>query len=95
MAVSLALFALAPVDGTYVVHVLPGMVLLGLGAGIAFNPVLLAAMGDVEPHEAGLASGVVNTSFMMGGALGLAVLVAISSSRTGSLLAPAPRCPRH
>ena len=87
VAASLALFALAPVDGTYVVHVLPGMVLLGLGAGIAFNPVLLAAMGDVEPHEAGLASGVVNTSFMMGGALGLAVLVAISSSRTGSLLA--------
>ena len=55
--------------------VLPSMLLLGIGAGIAFNPVLLAAMGDVEPHEAGLASGVVNTSFMMGGALGLAVLV--------------------
>ena len=65
-------------------HVLPGMVLLGIGAGIAFNPVLLAAMGDVEPHEAGLASGVVNTSFMMGGALGLAVLVSLSSWRTAS-----------
>ena len=63
------------------------MILLGVGAGIAFNPVLLAAMGDVEPHEAGLASGVVNTSFMMGGALGLAVLVSISSSRTASLTA--------
>ncbi len=61
--------------------------LLGAGAGIAFNPVLLAAMGDVEPHEAGLASGVVNTSFMMGGALGLAVLVSISTARTESLLA--------
>ena len=61
------------------------MLLLGVGAGIAFNPVLLAAMGDVEPHESGLASGVVNTSFMMGGALGLAVLVSISSSRTESL----------
>jgi MFS family permease len=60
------------------------MILLGLGAGIAFNPVLLAAMGDVEPHEAGLASGVVNTSFMMGGALGLAVLVAVSSWWTGA-----------
>ena len=60
---SLALFSLAPVDGSYVVHVLPGMVLLGMGTGIAFNPVLLAAMGDVEPHEAGLASGMVNTSF--------------------------------
>ena len=54
------------------------MILLGAGAGIAFNPVLLAAMGDVEPHESGLASGVVNTCFMMGGALGLAVLVSLS-----------------
>ncbi len=86
-AVSLGLFALAPVDGTFVVHVLPSMLLLGVGAGIAFNPVLLAAMGDVEPHEAGLASGVVNTSFMMGGALGLAVLVAVSDSRTAALTA--------
>jgi MFS family permease len=86
-ATALATFAVAPVDGTYVVNVLPGMVLLGVGAGIAFNPVLLAAMGDVEPQEAGLASGVVNTSFMMGGALGLAVLVAVSSSRTSSLAA--------
>jgi predicted MFS family arabinose efflux permease len=85
VAASLALFAMAPVDGSFVVHLLPGMVLLGLGAGIAFNPVLLAAMGDVEPHEAGLASGVVNTSFMMGGALGLAVLVSLSSWRTGEL----------
>ena len=63
------------------------MVLLGIGAGIAFNPVLLAAMGDVEPHEAGLASGVVNTSFMMGGALGLAVLVALSDWRHADLVA--------
>jgi EmrB/QacA subfamily drug resistance transporter len=84
---SLALFAMAPVDGNFVTDVLPSMVLLGIGAGIAFNPVLLAAMGDVEPHEAGLASGVVNTSFMMGGALGLAVLVAVSDSRTASLAA--------
>ncbi|HSV39446.1 MAG TPA: DHA2 family efflux MFS transporter permease subunit [Nocardioidaceae bacterium] len=88
VAASLALFAFAPVGGQYVVHVLPAMVLLGLGAGIAFNPVLLAAMGDVEPHEAGLASGVVNTSFMMGGALGLAVLVAVSSSWTGAQADP-------
>jgi MFS family permease len=93
VAASLGLFALAPVDGVYVAHVLPPMVLLGLGAGIAFNPVLLAAMGDVEPHDAGLASGVVNTSFMMGGALGLAVLVAISSSRTGSLVAAGAAIP--
>jgi hypothetical protein len=67
------LFARAPVDGAFVVDVLPSMILLGLGAGMALNPVLLAAMSDVEPGEAGLASGVVNTSFMMGGALGLAI----------------------
>ena len=86
-AASLALFSRAPVDGTFLVAVLPSMILLGAGAGIAFNPVLLAAMGDVEPHESGLASGVVNTSFMMGGALGLAVLVSISTTRTESLTA--------
>jgi EmrB/QacA subfamily drug resistance transporter len=86
-AVSLALFSRAPVDGTFLTDVLPSMLLLGGGAGIAFNPVLLAAMGDVEPHESGLASGVVNTSFMMGGALGLAVLVSLSTWRTESLAA--------
>jgi EmrB/QacA subfamily drug resistance transporter len=85
--VSLALFSRAPVDGQFLTDVLPSMLLLGAGAGIAFNPVLLAAMGDVEPHESGLASGVVNTSFMMGGALGLAILVSVSSSRTSSLVA--------
>ena len=70
------------------------MILLGLGA-IAFNPVLLAAMGDVEPHEAGLASGVVNTSFMMGGALGLAILVAVSSWWTGGQPDPTSLEPLH
>src|SRR5207253_7462082 len=70
---------------SFVVDVLPSMILLGFGAGIAFNPVLLAAMSDVEPSESGLASGLVNTSFMMGGALGLAVLASIAASRTHSL----------
>jgi EmrB/QacA subfamily drug resistance transporter len=86
-AIGLLLFARAPVDGSFGLDVLPSMILLGLGAGMAFNPVLLAAMGDVEPHEAGLASGVVNTSFMMGGALGLAVLASLAASRTDTLLA--------
>jgi EmrB/QacA subfamily drug resistance transporter len=86
-AASLALFGRAPVHGSFLVDVLPSMVLLGAGAGLAFNPVLLAAMGDVEPHESGLASGVVNTSFMMGGALGLAVFVSLSSGRMSSELA--------
>jgi EmrB/QacA subfamily drug resistance transporter len=84
-AIGLLLFARAPVDGNFVVDVLPSMILLGFGAGMAFNPVLLAAMGDVDQSEAGLASGVVNTSFMMGGALGLAVLASVAASRTSSL----------
>lgn len=83
----LALFSLAPVNGQFWLHVFPGMVLLGLGGGIAFNPVLLAAMNDVEPSESGLASGVVNTAFMMGGALGLAVLASLAAARTNALLA--------
>jgi len=86
-SVGLVLFSRAPVDGTFVADVLPAMLLLGIGAGMAFNPVLLSAMSEVEPKDAGLASGVVNTSFMMGGALGLAVLASLAAWRTGDLLA--------
>jgi MFS family permease len=85
-ALGLLLLARAPVDGTFAADVLPSMILLGVGAGTAFNPVLLAAMSDVEPTEAGLASGLVNTSFMMGGALGLAVLASLAASRSDTLL---------
>jgi MFS family permease len=90
-AVGLLWLARAPVDGSYVTDVLPSMVLLGFGAGIAFNPVLLAAMSDVEPEESGLASGIVNTAFMMGGALGLAVLASLAASRTDTLTADGDR----
>jgi EmrB/QacA subfamily drug resistance transporter len=83
----LVLFARAPVDGHFLTDVLPAMLLLGFGAGMAFNPVLLAAMSDVEPQDSGLASGVVNTSFMMGGALGLAVLASLAAARSSSLAA--------
>jgi EmrB/QacA subfamily drug resistance transporter len=86
-AAGLALFARAPVGGHFAADVLPSMILLGFGAGMAFNPVLLAAMGDVEQSDSGLASGIVNTSFMMGGALGLAILASIAASRTSHLLA--------
>ena len=84
-SVGLVLFARAPVDGSFAVDVLPAMILLGFGAGIAFNPMLLAAMSDVSPEESGLASGVVNTAFMMGGALGLAVLASLAASRSDTL----------
>jgi EmrB/QacA subfamily drug resistance transporter len=84
-ALGLVLFARAPVDGSFVTDVLPSMILLGCGAGISFNPLLMAAMNDVPPSEAGLASGVVNTAFMMGGALGLAVLASLAASHTQTL----------
>ena len=84
-ALGLALFIRLPVDGSFVIDVLPSMILLGFGAGMAFNPVLLAAMNDVDQTEAGLASGIVNTAFMMGGALGLAVLASVAASRTATL----------
>jgi EmrB/QacA subfamily drug resistance transporter len=86
-AAGLVLFARAPVAGHFTTDVLPSMILLGFGAGTAFNPMLLAAMGDVDPSESGLASGIVNTSFMMGGALGLAILASIAASRTSHLIA--------
>ncbi|MDR3385635.1 MAG: MFS transporter [Rudaea sp.] len=86
-AVGLLLFAHAPVGGSFVADVLPPMLLLGFGAGIAFNPVLMAAMNDVTASESGLASGIVNTSFMMGGALGLAVLASMAAARTDQQLA--------
>lgn len=81
-AVGLFLFARAPLDGSFVMHVLPGMLLMGLGGGMAFNPLLLAAMNDVGEQQSGLASGIVNTSFMMGGALGLAVLASAADGWT-------------
>lgn len=86
-AFGLALFAFAPTDGTFWLNLFPSMVLLGIGAGMAFNPVLLAAMSDVPQEESGLASGLVNTAFMMGGALGLAVLASLAAWQTSALLA--------
>jgi EmrB/QacA subfamily drug resistance transporter len=86
-AAGLLLFARVPAEGRFLYDVLPAMVLLGLGAGIAFNPVLIAAMSDLPASESGLASGVVNTAFMMGGALGLAILASLAASRTDRLLA--------
>jgi EmrB/QacA subfamily drug resistance transporter len=89
VALGLVLFARAPVDGSFVADVLPAMLVLGIGVGMAMNPVLLASMSDVAPEEAGLASGVVNTAFMMGGALGLAVLASLAAHRTGGSTAVA------
>ena len=88
VAAGLGLFARAPVDASFAVDVLPSMVILGIGIGMAMNPLLLAAMSDVKPEESGLASGIVNTSYMMGGALGLAVLASVAAARTGGDTSP-------
>ncbi len=80
------IWARAPLAGTFWIDVFPGMALLGLGCGFALNPLLLAAMSDVAPHESGLASGIVNTAFMLAGALSLAVLASFAAMRTQAQL---------
>jgi MFS family permease len=87
IAVALLLFTLAPVEGDYVTHVLPVTVLLGIGAGLAFPALMTLAMSGVQAGEAGLASGLVNTTAQVGGALGLALLATLASTRSGDLTA--------
>jgi EmrB/QacA subfamily drug resistance transporter len=84
-AAGLVLFTRAPVDGDYVTHVLPVMLLLGAGAGVSFPALMTLSMSGATPSDAGLASGLVNTTLQVGGALGLAVLATLSSTRSAGL----------
>src|SRR4051794_35083921 len=86
-AAGLALFARVPVDAVYVTDILPTMVLIGAGAGMAFPATMNLAMSGATPEDAGLASGLVNTTVQVGGALGLAVLATVAGSKTDSLRA--------
>src|ERR1700683_2540767 len=81
----LMLFVFLPVHATYVADVLPGMVLVGAGAGLAFSPSVALAMHDAAPADIGLASGLANTSLQLGAALGVALLASVSETRTRSL----------
>jgi EmrB/QacA subfamily drug resistance transporter len=92
-AAGLLLFGRAPVGGGLAVDVLPGMLLFGLGGGMASTPLLLAALSGVAPSESGVASGVVNTTLTMGGAFGLAILTSIAAARTKDLLASGTALP--
>jgi EmrB/QacA subfamily drug resistance transporter len=83
----LAVFALAPVHATYATQVAPSMLLLGLGAGTAFPALMNVAMSGATPQDAGLASGLVNTTAQIGGALGLAVLATLSVSHSNAVKA--------
>jgi len=87
IAFGLVLFALSPVHSSYFGDLLAPMLLLGVGAGLSFPSLMGLAMSSATQEDSGLASGLVNTSLQVGGALGLAVLATLSSSRTDSLLA--------
>jgi EmrB/QacA subfamily drug resistance transporter len=86
VVLALLLFARAPVDGSYVTDLLPPFLLIGVGVGTSFPSIMTLAMSGATPSDAGLASGLVNTSMQVGGAIGLAVLATLSTERTESLL---------
>ena len=86
IAAGLGLFTQVPVDGNYVTDVLPTMILLGTGAGLSFPALMTLAMSGATQSDAGLASGLVNTTLQVGGALGLAVLATLSATRSETLI---------
>ena len=85
VAAGLLLFARTPVNGTYVTDLMPPMLLIGFGVGSAFPSLMTLAMSGATPSDSGLASGLVNTSMQVGGAIGLAVLATLAAERTDSL----------
>jgi len=88
IAAGLALFAVAPASGgSYLPHVFPVAVLIGTGSGLCFPALMTLAMSGATAEDAGLASGLVNTTGQIGGALGLAVLATVSAARTSALTA--------
>jgi EmrB/QacA subfamily drug resistance transporter len=87
LAGGLAYFTQVSVGGSYVADLLPGFLLIGVGLGFAFVPVSIAALAGATGKDAGLASGLINTSQQIGGAIGLAVLATVSTTRTENLLA--------
>ena len=85
IAAGLALFVRAPIDGRYWATCCPVMILIGTGVGVSFPALITLAMSGATPEDAGLASGLVNTSLQVGAALGLAVLATLSATRTRDL----------
>jgi hypothetical protein len=87
LSAGLIYFTQVSVGGTYLGDLLPGFLLISVGLGFSFVPLSIAALAGVQPAEAGLASGLINTSQQIGGALGIAVLSAIATSVTNDGLA--------
>jgi MFS family permease len=93
LTAGLVLFTQVPVHGSYAADLLPGFLLIGVGIGFAFVPISIAALAGVQPAEAGLASGLINTSQQIGGALGIAALSTIATSQTSDRLAAGVAAP--
>jgi EmrB/QacA subfamily drug resistance transporter len=93
LTAGLVYFTQVSVGGSYVTDLLPGFLLIGFGIGFSFVPISIAALAGVEPREAGLASGLINTSQQIGGALGIAALATIATSRTGDAIAAGAATP--
>jgi len=87
IGIGLLLFALTPLDATYVTQVMPATIFIGIGAGLGFPSLMGLAMSGATPSDSGLASGLINTSVQVGGAIGLAVLATLASERTATLRA--------
>jgi len=92
-AVGLLLLSRAPVDGTYVADVLPGLLVMSAGLGLVFVPLTLIATTNVTDADAGLASGIFNSSQQIGGALGLAILSTVAATQTSNAVADAGGAP--
>jgi MFS family permease len=93
LTAGLALFTQVPVDGSYAVDLLPGFLLIGVGIGFSFVPISIAALAGIQDSEAGLASGLINTSQQIGGALGIAALSTIATTQTSDALAAGTAAP--
>ena len=93
LTAGLIFFTQVSVGGSYVTDLLPGFLLIGVGIGFSFVPITIAALAGVEPAEAGLASGLINTSQQIGGALGIAALSTIATSRTGDAVSAGTAVP--
>jgi MFS family permease len=93
LTIGLIYFTQVSVGGSYLRDLLPGFLLIGFGLGFSFVPISIAALAGIQPAEAGLASGLINTSQQIGGALGIAALSTIASSRTDDALASGTAVP--
>ena len=93
LAAGLLCFTQVSLGGSYVADLLPGFLLIAVGMGFSFVPISIAALAGVQPAEAGLASGLINTSQQIGGALGIAALSAVATSATSNSVATGPARP--